>query len=310
MKTISQIAEALKGFKNPPAAETSGRVAVQITGDPPQPDRLPYAFNVGLDFGTAFSKCILRDIRQNRASLVAFNIDGEQVFLAPSEVYLDGDALRTPLDGAANDSSGIGSLKMALYATVRESRGDSWLLDVARHWPADDEATLYCKVEALVIFYLAAIIRHCRTVLLAQRPDFGKHKGDAFSVNMAVPVAHAEDGEEVFAECLNRAWRLAHDGPAGPMSLEELLAAVNMFRGGAAEHFCAIYPEVSANVQAYIQSRSAGSGGLFMFVDVGAGTVDASTFIYWPAAQDGKTFSYLSAEDPTRLVANRIASCG
>ena len=33
-----------------------------------------------------------------------------------------------------------------------------------------------------------------------------------------------------------------------------------------------------------------------MFVDVGAGTVDASTFIYWPGAQDGKTLSYLSAE--------------
>jgi hypothetical protein len=42
---------------------------------------------------------------------------------------------------------------------------------------------------------------------------------------------------------------------------------------------CFIYPEVSASVQSFVQSR-AGRRGFYVFVDVGAGTVDASLFLY------------------------------
>src|SRR5207249_4143220 len=66
-------------------------------------ERAPYSFNVGLDFGTAFSKCVLRDTRlsPSRAFIVPFQHEGESPLLVPSEVYCNGDVLSTPLTAEA-----------------------------------------------------------------------------------------------------------------------------------------------------------------------------------------------------------------
>ena len=295
MKTASQIAEALKNFAVQPGGKAPITGTAKELAASAQSVRQPYGFNLGLDFGTAFTKCMLRDLRQERATPVVFALSDGPTFLLPSQLYLEGAQVRTPFDGRGNGVE-LGCLKMALYAAVGDRRGDPWLLVLARHWPEDDETKLHAKIEALVIHYLATVIRHCRAAVLAQRPDFDPAKGDQFSVNMAVPIAHVQERgvEEAFRQCLNRAWRVAHDLPGGAMTLEECLAVVSGLRRGADEHLCAVYPEVSANVQAYIQARS-GFEGLYMFVDVGAGTVDASTFIFWPNASD-KTLTYLAAE--------------
>jgi hypothetical protein len=54
-----------------------------------------------------------------------------------------------------------------------------------------------------------------------------------------------------------------------------------------------LYPEVSANVQTYI--RSHGVDGLYLFMDVGAGTVDLSVFIYYQHPDNDRPLSYPSA---------------
>jgi hypothetical protein len=151
---------------------------------------------------------MLRDLRQERATPVAFALDEERTFLLPSQVYLEDGTLHTPLDGQRKGAE-LGCLKMGLYAAVGDRRGDPWLLALARHWPEDDETKLHTKIEALVIYYLAAVIRHGRKAVLAQRPDFDSEIGDSFSVNMAVPIAHAQESgvEAAFRHCLNRAWR-------------------------------------------------------------------------------------------------------
>jgi hypothetical protein len=80
-----------------------------------------------------------------------------------------------------------------------------------------------------------------------------------------------------------------------PRSLEEIARAIgNWKREGINFDFCFIYPEVSANVQSFLRSP-ARRRGTFLFVDVGAGTVDASTFI-WPAPDHEHRLSYLGAD--------------
>lgn len=300
MKIVSQIVEALKHFKA--ATEKKDETKLQqLAPQRPTPGRAPYSFNIGLDFGTAFSKCVLRDTRQepSRATLVKFRHNGENPYLVPSEVYFEDNVLFTPLDlDARVPVQSIGHLKMALYATVRGHRSDPWLLGVAQHWPEDSEEELDRKVETLVVLYLAALIRHSLATLKAQLPDFGEVKGDLCAVNMAVPVAHAQDAavEEAFRDCLNRAWRLAQCSADGQLPISECIKKVGELRPSESEQFfCSIYPEVSANVQAFIQSR-AGFEGLFLFVDVGAGTVDASVFIYWPHPGNEKPLSYFAAD--------------
>ncbi len=294
MKSASQIAELLKSFETKPGALPTKTKPGQ-SSEIREQQRAPYDYNLGLDFGTAFSKCVLRDIRQNRAVLVEFAVGGEETFLVPSKVFIVDGMLFTPMDAERNEA-GLDCLKMALYATVRGIRGDPWLAAVARHWPHDDEPKLHEKIEALVVFYLAALIRHARRTLVLRQPDFGTNAADKFSVTMAVPVAHGQESgvEDAFRICLNRAWRLAQRESNGTVTLQGCLAAMHELRHEEDTHLCEIYPEVSANVQAYIQARE-GFQGLFLFLDVGAGTVDASAFIYHPTAEDGRTLSYYSA---------------
>ena len=115
---------------------------------------------------------------------------------------------------------------------------------------------------------------------------------------MAVPVAHAQDKavEEAFRDCLDRAWRFAQCSEEGRCPISEWVKKVGELRPLESDRYlCSIYPEVSANVQAFIQSR-AGFQGLFLFVDVGAGTVDASAFMYWPHPSNEKPRSYFAAD--------------
>ena len=114
---------------------------------------------------------------------------------------------------------------------------------------------------------------------------------------MAVPAAHAQDKavEEAFLRCLNLAWQLAKDSTDPTMSIADCIAAIRQIKSVEDQHACYLYPEVSANVQSFIKSPS-GFPGLFLFVDVGAGTVNASTFIYHPDKENPKPLSYFAAE--------------
>jgi hypothetical protein len=294
MKIATQIAEALKSQSIAPHAWRTMELPKGKT------ERAPYSFNIGLDFGTAFSKCVLRDTRldPSRAFLVAFPHGGESPLLVPSGIYCDRDVISTPLGGLETHSHvKLAFLKMALYATVRGKRTDPWLLDIAQHWPEDTEEELQLKVEALVVFYLGTLLRSCLNELKKWRPDIGEHPGDLLSVNMAVPVAHAQDEhvEEAFSRCLNFAWLLAKTPFESKMSIHDCMSAIRECKSNDDQDTCYIYPEVSANVQSFIKSPS-GFPGLFLFVDVGAGTVDASTFIYHPHETNPKPISYFAAD--------------
>ena len=53
-----------------------------------------------------------------------------------------------------------------------------------------------------------------------------------------------------------------------------------------------MYPEVSANVQGFVRSRTS-SPGIFLFIDTGAGSVDASAFIF--SRNEDELVAYLDA---------------
>jgi len=51
-------------------------------------------------------------------------------------------------------------------------------------------------------------------------------------------------------------------------------------------------------VQSYIKSQ-AGTDGLYLFVDVGAGTVDLSIFIYYTHPSNDRPITYVEAGVPS-----------
>ena len=129
-------------------------------------------------------------------------------------------------------------------------------------------------------------------------PDFGKHPDDYMAVNLAIPVADAEQPNvtKLYHAILCEAWSLADSIQGHPsIDLKELesLRKQNLTaKEPSVSKACFIYPEVSANVQGFVRSRVS-SPGMYLFSDTGAGTVDQSTFIFFRKPDNTDHLTYL-----------------
>lgn len=258
------------------------------------PRRRPRYWNIGLDFGTAFTKCVARNLATQEAFLVPL---GNRSYLCPSEVFWENGRLWLSGDaGCEERGDPVRYLKMALAETAlgktAGARLDnrvpsaSWIRWIERKG-CPEIATLY---------FLARILQQARAFIVARAPDFDESKGDRCMVNLAVPVAHAQERviASAFERCLRCAWRLARQSEVAHMSPQTIAATLQDWDAHEDDAGCSIYPEVSANVQSYIKSR-AGTDGLYLFADVGAGTIDISVFLYYTHPANVRPISYLAA---------------
>jgi hypothetical protein len=118
----------------------------------------------------------------------------------------------------------------------------------------------------------------------ARLQDFGEHAADYMAVNMAIPVADAQlpAVNAAFLAALRAAWLLSERlRPGAAVGVDEVVSYLELARATPAGHDgpCFVYPEVSANVQGFVRSRVS-RPDIYLFCDVGAGTVDQSVFIY------------------------------
>jgi hypothetical protein len=242
--------------------------------------RTPIFLIVGLDFGTAFTKCMVRDFNYRRATPIAFNCRGEQTFFLPSELGVRAGDLIHPLDGIPEGTPVLSFLKMALAAAASGVRSD-WLDGVTRTLGITDTHRQTECVRALVVLYITRTLEAIHDFITERWDGFGQIPGDTVFYNMAVPVAHAREESvlNAFRECLNVAVTLIRIGKPLPRRLDELVRLVEQHLPARLD-VCDLIPEVTANVQSYVRSRG-GKTGLYLFADVGAGTIDYSVFIYF-----------------------------
>lgn len=257
--------------------------------------RPPRLWNIGLDFGTAYTKCVVRDLATEESFLVPLH--GSE-YLLPSEVFCGNRFVWLHVDEQKEKSPArVLHLKMAL-ADVSSGRFDShWIEEFKRTTGSSDQSIVPGHVEALTVYFLARVIQRAKAFILTRSPDFSEALGDRYMVNMAMPVAHAQEIEVnmAFRRCLSWAFLLAREANLPRFSAEEIQAAlIRVGEPPEQDIGCYVYPEVSANVQSYVKSR-AGVEGLYLFMDVGAGTVDVSIFIYYPHESNDRPFSYPSA---------------
>jgi hypothetical protein len=275
------------------AAPTTAKKQAKARAEPVRRN-IPMILVVGLDFGTAYTKCIVRDLNYRRATPLAFNVNGGETFFLPSEVEWHSGRLRHPLDGFAGDGAhALTYLKMALTAAARGERSDA-LNAIMRAIGTSDSRQQRTQIQALVVFYLLGVLRAVHRLIAEKWKDFGRNRADAIFYNMAVPVAHARQQavESAFRECLSATVTLARREQPIPSSLSTMVALVDKNCGIEVAE-CDLLPEVTANVQSYVKSRG-GRQGLYLFADVGAGTVDFSAFIYFIRGAD-RALTYLYA---------------
>lgn len=257
----------------------------------PQPvsktKRGPYFIQIGFDFGTSFSKCVYRDVMTNKAWVhVPSKYNRHELpFLIPSSCLLqDGKLQHVQKQDVHYPSGGLYHLKNALVHIALGNLDDS-LLNPYRKLCMQAVMDLGDFIESCAVYFLAGALGEVRKQIRQKKPDFGQHNEDYLAVNMAVPVADAEQPlvNNLYNKILCEAWRLADDLAGHPqIALREVEALRrNSCKENVqlADEACFIYPEVSANVQGFVRSRVS-QPGIYLFSDTGAGTVDQSTFIF------------------------------
>lgn len=226
---------------------------------------------IGLDFGTAFTKCVVRAPTQAGEPTFAIPLGGrlhEEGLLARSQVHQseDGEYSLEPRDQAQLHSD----LKAPLIFGAT----------VGNH-----------VRENHIVAFLALVLRRARSWIIDQERALLKDRAVRWSLNLGLPAASHNDNflERTFRNLGRLAWLVSTQ--EGPVST----AMIRAVRASRQEPNASVdvIPEVAAAVTGYARSRQR-RDGLHLLVDVGAGTFDACTFVLhdW----GGDRISILQAE--------------
>lgn len=235
--------------------------------------RTPVAINLGIDFGTSFTKVCYRDVGTEESGVVAVG-EGLENPLLPSVVLVSqgGDLSLSEIGKSQPTCVSVNYLKMRLAGTPIESE----LAGVAG-------IDLYeiSSVKALAAWFLASVIMRSQEWIGLNEADRLKNRIPVWSANLGVPVEHCDsDALVTFREVLGVAWLWVKDQqiPGTIMlALERYQAAVGRLESDVTD-FHAI-PEIAAAVQSFVMSREA-TPGMYVYFDIGGGTVDGVAFNY------------------------------
>ena len=264
--------------------------------------RTPYVFQIGFDFGTAYSKCVIRDLNRGEAFVYIpkNSISGKMPFLFPSAVSFENKYFSTyqsKVNYYENEDRKLNYLKLALEGTINGRNKD--ILDKYEKIAQAVDFETNEFVFLATVFFLAKSISEITNFIKFKTKDYGKDDNDMIAINMCIPVYCANEKiiESKFSEALNCAWKLSnHLIQMDTISIREFSKLTNQSRNYCAEseEYCYIYPEVSANMHGFVRSR-ASKPGTYIFSDIGAGTVDQCIFIFDKTYKIEK-LSYISAE--------------
>jgi len=255
---------------------------------PPKVIRQPYIIQIGFDFGTSYSKCICRDVVTEKAWVhLPLHRDGSELpFLIPSVIrHKEGMFACVDNTNCHYPEHGLYHLKQAMVKAALQKWDDPILTPFKASIGTTEPDKIHDFVESSAVFYLARSLGEVRAQIQKRMKDFGNVPEDYMAVNLAVPVADAEQPEvnAFYSKVLVEAWHLADElADCDSISTHELECLREKYlvqEDCYAEEACFIYPEVSANVQGFVRSRVS-SPGMYLFSDTGASTVDQSVFIF------------------------------
>jgi hypothetical protein len=261
---------------------------------------------LGVDLGTSSTKVIWREEYNEEAYPMQFSGKGNALddYLIPSEVIIGKGRITSRLMGSETEEPEfhqLSNFKMCLACESSDRRDCGLQRCSLSNWEPvlsmltdPDTNTI---VEAVNALHLAVLILHCREAIEDRLRRKGVKKAVRWTINLSIPVEHMDETavRQAFERVLKSAWMMSHwfEGNLSPMGIIDLLnlyhSAVTIVEGRTLD--CFVYPEVAAQVTGLCKSRSA-HDGLYAFIDIGAGTVDASIFRLYSGGDDGQLLSF------------------
>jgi hypothetical protein len=248
----------------------------------------PYFIQIGLDFGTSYSKCVCRDMMTNKAwvHINPKHQDQELPFLIPSALIIKNNIIFHVEDTKTHyPENGLYHLKSALVLAAN-GHLDNPLLDPYRNAVRLKNSNQFpVFLQTCAIYFLAGVLGEIRKQVREHFPGFGALPDDYMAINLAIPVEDAQQPviSTLYHRILCESWQLSDQLSGHPhIHLKELISLrknIRVNKKPALDEACFIYPEVSANVQGFVRSRVS-SPGIYLFSDTGGGAVDQSIFIF------------------------------
>ena len=268
--------------------------------------------NLGIDFGTGFTKVCFRDLASDRSEVVTFakadDSELEQALLSTQVAILEDGRLLTGLtmaEWAENRhpvKRTMAFIKMRL-AHLDIHQDSEWRLEQIPE--LDDPET----VENICAYYLSRVIGRAQQWIQQNRADLFKNQTVRWSLNVGVPVEYCDSPAlDRFQKVLSLAWLWVNS----PSSTEALtIASLNqlgaylrnwMHQELDDELDCFTTPEISAAAWSLLSSREV-QERLYTFFDFGDGTLDGTAFRFWREEGELKVDFYTGLVRPLGVTA-------
>ncbi len=268
--------------------------------------------NLGIDFGTSFTKVCFRDTSQDQSEVITFLspkelVDVEASMLLTQIDLLNDGKLLAGLNQAERQAYhdrikvSFNFIKMRLAdLDVKPELDGSWRLE--HHQELDNPET----VENLCAYYLCQVIQRSQNWIRNYRSDLLQGRRVQWSANVGVPVSYCDQPALLarFQKVLNLAWLLLDNPCQEPVTLTNLNMRLKQLRSQLESYTsdCHAIPEMSATAWSLLISGQA-PDGFYVFFDVGDGTLDGCAFRYWRDEGEAKVDFYYGKVDPTGVTA-------
>ena len=244
--------------------------------NPDGPGDIDYLdINLGIDFGTSFTKVCFRDVAEETSGIINFGVGDLDDAMIPSVVGVDNDGnlcLSQHQTNGDNVIAVIPYLKMLLADISLPVSLPEKIFDGSDH---------RLKIAALTSWFLYQTMVQSRDWILLHESDRCKGRKINWSANICVPVEICDSPKkDVFQEVADVAWHWFMS-ESRQSTFPELMRSFSELRQEITERTsdCHVIEEVAAAVQSFLNTRSA-RGGAYIYLDIGGGTIDGVAFLF------------------------------
>jgi hypothetical protein len=250
----------------------------------------PIGINLGIDFGTSFTKVCFRDTGAESSGIVRFDVKSSKEAIIPSIISVGQDGSLYMGHRAPSNATSIRYLKMRLAGVP---------IDTSLEPPSGIDLADDVTCRALSAWFLANILLEAQSYVMHAEEARLRNRRVMWSANVGVPVEHYDSPVlAIFEKVLGIAWSWSAVG-ALPKTVPELIQTYRSEEGASDQKtsdFHAI-PEIAAAVQSFVISREA-VPDFYVYFDIGGGTVDGVAFKYQNSDGERKVHFYSGKVSP------------
>jgi hypothetical protein len=262
--------------------------------------------NLGIDFGTQFTKVCVRDTSRQRSWIITFTNGCSSLneALIPTKIGICEDgALLAGLTESEWQKQNLCNVSIIDYIKMRLANLD--LMEEGNQYPSDllpqihgIDLNQHENLENLCAYYLRCVIVKAKQWVLENNTDLVKNQEIYWTANVGVPVKYCDsDVLKRFKRVLCIAWLLSK---SQPQDFHQLQKKIIQLRQNIDDKKipCFAIPEIAAGIYSYTISREAEADKIYTFFDIGSGTIEGASFLFWRENEMPKIDFYSGEVEP------------